>query len=239
MKDILEAGLRELNVSYLPVDHVVDLLYSYSNELLSKNEVMNLTAITEPSEVARLHMLDCAAAASLLPLEGKQLIDVGTGAGFPGMVLKLLCPSLELTMLDSLKKRLDWLDTLIAQYALTDTHTIHARAEEAAQNSQHRERYDIATARAVASLPILCELCVPFLRTGGVFLAMKSVGCDEEIHAAKAALPLLGATVRDVVDYRIPTCDIVHRAILIEKINPTPAKYPRSFAKIKKMPLGV
>ena len=162
MKTILTSGLAQLCLDTPP--QAADQLAQYGQMLLEKNQVMNLTAIREPEQVARLHMLDCAALAGLVDLKGKTLIDVGTGAGFPGLPLKILVPSLELTLLDSLNKRLDWLEEVAGTLRLEGVRTVHARAEEQALVKGFRDSFDFATARAVADLRVLCELCLEIHR---------------------------------------------------------------------------
>ena len=198
---------------------------------------MNLTAITEPEQVANLHMLDCAALLNLCSWEGRRLLDVGTGAGFPGMVLKILVPSLDTTLLDSLNKRLEWLSETCGALELKGIRTVHARAEEKGNDPAFREQFDLVTSRAVAELRTLCELCLPYVRVGGLFLAMKSVESDGELAAAGPALKALGGALESAADYRIPGTEVRHRVIILKKITETPKKYPRTFAKIKKNPL--
>ena len=205
--------------------------------LLEKNQVMNLTAIREPEQVARLHMLDCAALAGMVDFKGKTLIDVGTGAGFPGLPLKILVPSLELTLLDSLNKRLEWLEEVARALSLEGVRTVHARAEEQALVKGFRDSFDFATARAVADLRALCELCLPFVKPGGTFQAMKSTGSDQELSDAAHAIQLLGGRVREVRDYLIPGTQVTHRVVIIQKVAPTLKGYPRRWAKIQKSPL--
>ena len=231
MRDILVKGLAQLGLS----DHAVPQLEAYASLLLEKNKVMNLTAITAPQEVATLHLLDCAALLTMADLRGKRAIDVGTGAGFPGMPLRILKDDFDLTLLDSLGKRVHWLSEVCAELQLKRVDCVHARAEEFAM--QHREQFDIATSRAVAQLSVLSELCLPLVKVGGQFAAMKSVDTEEEITAAKSAIRTLGGRIARVEDYTIPTSDVVHRLVLIEKVSPTPRAYPRAFAKIKKAPL--
>lgn len=203
--------------------------------LLEQNRVMNLTAITEPQAVARLHFADCLALLRIVPFSGKRVIDVGCGAGFPGVPLKLGEPSLDLTLLDSLGKRVAWLEEVCGTLGLKRVECVHARAEEFAAG--HRESYDLAVSRAVAQLNVLCELALPLVKVGGQFLAMKSVGTEEEIAAAKGAIRTLGGKIVKVGDYTIPTSGVTHRVVVIEKVSPTPPRYPRAFAKIKKQPL--
>ncbi len=231
MKDILVKGLAQLGLS----DHAVPQLEAYASLLLEKNKVMNLTAITAPQEVATLHLLDCAALLTMADLRGKRAIDVGTGAGFPGMVLRIMEPDFDLTLLDSLGKRIDFLREVCASLSLERVDCVHARAEEFA--ADHRQQYDVAMSRAVANLNVLCELALPLVKVGGQFLAMKSVSSDEEIQGARGAIGQLGGRIADIRDYTVPETQVRHRLVVIEKIKDTPAIYPRSFARIKKAPL--
>lgn len=231
MEQILREGLAALS---LPTDAAVPLM-AFSAQLLETNKVMNLTAITEPEDVARLHLLDCAALLNITDFRGKRVVDVGTGAGFPGMPLRILEPDFDLTLLDSLGKRIAFLQRVCDEMGLQRVTCIHARAEEFA--AKHREQYDIATSRAVAALNVLCELTLPLVKVGGRFLAMKAVDSDDEIRTAKSAVAQLGGKVEDIRDYTIPGTDITHRVVVIGKVKPTPAAFPRAFAKIKKAPL--
>lgn len=212
-----------------------DQLLTFAEMLLEKNQVMNLTAITEPVDVAQLHLLDCAAVLTLADLKGKTVVDVGTGAGFPGMPLQILEPTAKLTLLDSLNKRIGFLQEVCDALNLKHTRCVHGRAEEYARD--HREKFDYATSRAVAALNVLCELALPMVKVGGAFLAMKSVDCDEELRQAKSAIAQLGGTVESVRDYTIPGTDVRHRLITIRKVKSSPASFPRTFARIKKNPL--
>lgn len=231
MEPILRQGLETLG---LPTD-AIPQLQQYAKLLLETNKVMNLTAITDPKDVATLHFLDCAALLTLADFHGKTVVDVGTGAGFPGMPLRLVEPTIRLTLLDSLGKRVNFLQTVCDDLGLADVACIHGRAEEFA--AEHRETFDLAVSRAVAALPVLCELCLPLVKPGGKFLAMKSVESDAELAAAQHAIAILGGAVEAVRDYAIPGTDVRHRLIVVEKVKKTPEKYPRMFAKIKKNPL--
>ena len=231
MKELLCRGLTELGLDAARADTLV----RFAEALVAKNEVMNLTAITEPTAVAQLHLLDSAALLRYAPLSGKRVVDVGTGAGFPGMPLRILQDDFDLTLLDSLGKRVNWLSEMCAELGLQRVECVHARAEEFA--AKERERFDYAVSRAVASLNVLSELCLPLVKVGGRFIAMKSVDSEEEIAEAKSAIKTLGGKIVAVEDYLIPTSDVTHRLVVIEKITPTPGKYPRAFAKIKKQPL--
>ena len=237
MKDIISAGLTQLGLSDRTPQSAPEQLALYGRLLLEKNQVMNLTAIREEAGVARLHMLDCAALLNVADFEGKTLIDVGTGAGFPGLPLKILCPTLTVTLLDSLGKRVDWLNEVSAQLGLQGVTAIHARAEEQALVKGFRDGFDFATARAVADLRLLCELCLPYVKVGGAFLAMKSVESDEELEHAAHCIKLLGGRVETRADYTVPGTDIVHRVVIIRKVAPTLKGYPRKWAKIQKTPL--
>jgi len=237
MPDILEEILREgLSQLSLPADEeTLGRFRVYYENLEKYNRVMNLTAITGEVDAARLHFLDCAQLAAAVELREKSLIDVGTGAGFPGMVLKILCPELKLTLLDSLDKRLDFLRDTCERLGFADLNLVHARAEEPPEG--FRESFDYASARAVARLNVLCELCLPYVKPGGAFLAMKGPELDAEIKEAYVALKTLGGTVERQIAYSIPGTDFDHRIALIRKTASSPKKYPRRWAQIKKKPL--
>ena len=232
MREILASGLRELGLT--ATEEQLAALEQFAGLLEEKNKVMNLTAIHGPEDIARLHFLDCAALLPLIPTAGRTLADVGSGAGFPGIVLKILSPETRLTSLDSLGKRIEFQREAAEALGLADTELLCARAEELADR---RESFDIVTSRAVARLSILAELCLPLVKTGGVFAAMKGPAPEEELAEAKRGIALLGGGKVRVERYRIPGTDVIHSAVLIEKLRPTPAKYPRRYAQIKKQPL--
>lgn len=237
MKQIITQGLTDLGLTGLIPEQAAQQLTDYGHALLEKNKVMNLTAIREEDKVAQLHMLDCAALLNYVNFEGKTLIDVGTGAGFPGLPLKILCPTLDVTLLDSLNKRVDWLNEVSEELGLSGVRAIHARAEEQAQKKGFRDSFDFASARAVAELRLLCELCLPYVKVGGFFLSMKSVDSDRELEEAARCIKLLGGRVQNVHDYTIPGTDVSHRLVVIQKVAPTLKGYPRRWAKIQKEPL--
>lgn len=232
MKQALLSGLTTLDRTLEPAQ--VDAFCAFGDALLEKNQVMNLTAITEPSAVAQLHFLDCMALLNLADFRDKAVIDVGCGAGFPGVPLKIAEPSIHLTLLDSLKKRVDWLAEVLPGLGV-EAECVSARAEEYA--ADHRECYDFAVSRAVARLNMLAELCLPLVTVGGTFIAMKSVDSDAEISQAARAISLLGGRVEKILDYTVPGTDTLHRAVVIQKVKKTPGQYPRRFAKIKQSPL--
>ena len=231
MEALLQNGLTALGLSAESIPR----LRRFSELLLEKNKVMNLTAITEERDVATLHLLDSAAMLTMADFSGKKVVDVGTGAGFPGMPMRIVMEDFSLTLLDSLGKRIDFLKDCCRDLGFGDVECVHARAEEFA--ASHRESYDFAVSRAVANLSVLSELALPLVKVGGQFLAMKSVDSEEEISAAKSAIKTLGGKISRVEDYTIPGTDVTHRVVVIDKVSPTPAKYPRAFAKIKKQPL--
>lgn len=208
-------------------------LCRFGREVVEQNQVMNLTAITEDAAVAKLHLLDSLMPLKLMPMGGKKLIDVGCGAGFPGVPLKIACPELELTLLDSLGKRINWLESTALPRLGVEARCITARAEEAVADL--RESFDFATSRAVARLNILLELTAPFVKVGGFVLALKGTAAREELREAKNAIRRLGLETRQVAVF--PMDGTEHAVIVLEKVAPTPAQYPRRYAKIKANPL--
>ena len=230
MDELLRAGFAALG---LPLDAAALARFqTYYTLLDERSKVMNLTAIHGETDVAQLHFLDCIALLNAADFHGKRVIDVGCGAGFPGVPLKIAEPSIRLTLLDSLAKRMNWLSETLPALGV-DAEIITARAEEFA--AQRREQYDLATSRAVARLNVLAELCLPYVRVGGKFLAMKGALAQEEVEEARRGIEKLGGHVSRIFEY--PVADAVHKAVVIEKLRPTPPQYPRAFAKIKKSPL--
>ena len=231
MKPILQSGLSRLGVE-LP-DETVDRLVSFGEAVLEKNRVMNLTAITDPDQAAELHLLDSLTLLKVLPLAGKSLLDVGTGAGFPGVPLKLAVPSLRLTLLDSLQKRMRWLEDEALPALDLEARFLSGRAEEFA--AHYRERFDVVTSRAVARLNLLCELCLPYVHEGGYFLAMKGAQAGEELTEAAKAIRTLGGSFERTETFEIGGA--AHTVVVIRKTAHTPPQYPRAWSRIKQKPL--
>ena len=231
MKETLQAGLPELGLA-LP-EEICQRLCDFGAAMVRQNEVMNLTAITEPAPVAKLHLLDSLTVLCCADLKGKQIIDVGCGAGFPGVPLAIACPEAKITLLDSLAKRMNWLDTVLPQLGVANARTITARAEEAV--ADRREKFDFATSRAVARLNILLELTAPYVRVGGKVLAMKGAAAREELEESRNAIKRLGLKLEGVREFQIDGA--THCVIVLKKVSPTPPQYPRRYAKIKQSPL--
>ncbi len=232
MEKILESGFLELGVTV--TKNQTDKLIRYSELLCEWNEKINLTAICDTEGIARKHFLDSATALLTGFVQGK-VIDVGTGAGFPGLVLKVLKPEIELTLLDSLGKRINFLKVVSEEIDAPATF-IHARAEDAGRAC--REQFDTVVSRAVANMSVLSELCLPFLKVGGYFLALKGPLADEELNAAKKAIYILGGEVDSVFSAKIPGTDLNHKIIVIKKVRHTPQQYPRKPGIATKNPIG-
>jgi 16S rRNA (guanine(527)-N(7))-methyltransferase RsmG len=233
-RQLLIENLENLQLPY--TQPMLDQLETYARLLVEWNQKMNLTAITSPEGIAVLHFADSLTLLSSMPLTGKEsMLDIGTGAGFPALPVKIFCPDLQLSLMDSLNKRLTFLREVLDTLALSAT-IYHSRAEESAQKPQLREQFDVVTARAVASLQVLAEYCLPYVKVGGYFVAMKGPSCPEELEAAQKAITLLGGKVKRVDKYQLTDGSQRHIAI-IEKVASTPAKYPRHGSKIAKKPL--
>lgn len=210
----------------------------YYELLIEWNEKINLTAITEPQEVAVKHFIDSVSAWDEKRFEGtKSIIDVGTGAGFPGIPLKIFQPQLKLVLLDSLNKRIKFLQTVVDELQLDNVECIHARAEEGAKNPKLRENFDIAVSRAVARLPVLAEYCIPFVKVGGTFAALKGMKFAEEAEEGKKALQILGGSEPVSVEKKLPGLDDKRAVIYVKKIKSTSKKYPRKAGTPDKDPL--
>lgn len=226
-----EYGLNLTEDQISAFNKYYELLYEW-------NKKINLTAITEPKDVAIKHMVDSLSCFKAdLFKENTSLIDVGTGAGFPGLPLKIFYPSLKLTLLDSLNKRVKFLQLVVDELGLKDVEVIHARSEEAARNKIYREKFDLATARAVARLPIICEYCLPFVKDGGTFIALKGRQYEEEATQAQKAIKVLGGEISDIMPVKLPEIDDKRAVIYIKKIKSTPKTYPRKAGTPERNPI--
>lgn len=228
MESVLRAGLPDLGLTLR--DTQIQQLLDFGIAVLEQNRVMNLTAVKEPEAFARLHLLDSLSLLAIAKLDGLSVLDVGTGAGFPGVPLKIACPSLNLTLLDSTEKKIRWLNRILPTLGIA-AQAVSARAEEFAP------QFDVVTSRAVARLPLLCELCQPRLHPGGWFYALKGAEGELEASEAAGAIHILGGTIRKIETLTLPGGE-KRVLIAIEQTRPCPAGYPRSWGQIKKRPLN-
>ena len=231
---IISLGANELDI-ILPPDAGA-AFRAYYDFLEEHGQNVNLTAIAGAKEVACLHFLDSLALLKTADFTNATVIDIGSGAGFPGVPLIIAKPSMSLTLLDATGKRITFLNDLCVKLGIT-AKCVNSRAEEAAHLTEFREQYDIAVSRAVAKLNVLCELCLPFVKKGGKFIAMKSIDSADEVNEAQSSIATLGAKIERFYDYTLHDTNVTHRAIIINKTDNTPDKYPRRFAKIQKSPL--
>ena len=232
MESILRTGSAQLDITL--DDTQIRQLQDYALLLQDWNERMNLTAITDDTGIAQKHFLDSLTALCTNRVQGR-VIDVGCGAGFPGLVLKIAKPEISLTLLDSLQKRIRFLETVTAELNLSGVEFVHARAEDGARRV--REQFDTVVSRAVANMTVLSELCLPILKVGGYFLALKGPLADAELQAAERAIVILGGKVEEVFSAQIPGTDLSHKIIIVKKVRQTPRQYPRKAGIPAKMPL--
>lgn len=232
----LEKALNELGIQY--TENMISQFEGYRNGVIEWNEKVNLTAITDPQEFVVKHFIDSVLCVGFDEYKAaKKVIDVGTGAGFPGVPLAILSQDKEFTLMDSLNKRLKIIDELSAGIGLANVQTVHARAEELARNKAHREKYDICVSRAVANLTTLSEYCLPFINVGGYLLAYKGPDAEAELADAKKAISILGGQVEKMEKAQLDDFGLDHRIIFIKKVKNTPAKYPRKAGTPSKEPL--
>lgn len=235
MKNLIINGSKKLNI---PLNEKqLSQFLDYADILREWNEKINLTAITDDEGIATKHFLDSLTAFKTGVVKGK-VIDVGTGAGFPGVVLKIANPEIELTLLDSLNKRIVFLNDLCERLSIGDVETVHARAEDGGRDRKYRGQFDTVVSRAVARLSVLSEWCMPFLKQGGYFLALKGPLADAELNDARRAVKILGGKIEDVMEADIPFTDLKHKIIIIKKVGQTPLKYPRKSGIATKTPIG-
>ena len=232
----LEKGLKEFGIS-LSIEQMGQLV-RYYEILVEWNEKMNLTAITDFNEVLMKHFLDSLSIVKAVDMSKvENMIDVGTGAGFPGIPIKIVFPNVQVTLLDSLDKRIKFLNHVIDMLKLENIDTYHGRAEDFAKPDKLREKYDLVVSRAVANLNSLSEYCIPYVKEGGLFVSYKAETAEEEMKAAKGAIFLLGGKEKEVIHFNLPTTDITRNLCVIEKKNKTPGKYPRKAGLPTKDPL--
>ncbi|MDU3337143.1 16S rRNA (guanine(527)-N(7))-methyltransferase RsmG [Paraclostridium bifermentans] len=234
--DILKKGIEDLGLKCS--DETIDKFSKYREILVEWNQKMNLTGIEEEKEVYIKHFLDSVAAVKKDYIkDGMSIIDVGTGAGFPGLPLRICLENSKVTLLDSLNKRINFLSEVCTNINIDDIELIHGRAEDFGKDEKYREQYDIATARAVAGLPILMEFCVPFIKVGGYFVCLKGPNADTELEESRKAMEVLGLEFVEKIDVELPEIELKHNIVVFKKVNSTPAKYPRKAGKPVKTPI--
>lgn len=235
MKEYLIQAAKEIEISFS--EKQLEQFQIFYEMLIETNKSLNLTAITDMKEVVLKHFIDSIALMKYLNLENKKIIDVGTGAGFPGIPLAIMYPKTDFTLMDSLNKRLHFINQVIVQCEMSNVQTVHGRAEDLGRDSSHREQYDYCLSRAVASLPVLLELCTPFVKVGGQFVSYKSELIDEELKNASNAMSVLRCQMKEQYSYTIPNTDFYRTFVLFDKIEKVSKKYPRQAGKPKKSPL--
>ncbi|TDT50491.1 16S rRNA (guanine(527)-N(7))-methyltransferase RsmG [Fonticella tunisiensis] len=236
IRDLLIDGARKYNIDI--DDEKIEKLIAYKKILVEWNKRINLTSIIDDEGIAKKHFIDSMSLFKSGKIDDNStLIDVGTGAGFPGIVVKIMNPDLKVVLLDSLNKRINFLNEVISQLGLKDIETIHGRAEDIARRDGYRESFDIATARAVANMTVLSEYCLPFVKVGGYFIAMKGPSAEEEVNMAKNAIGTLGGRYLEIINAEIPGDELEHKIVIVEKIKNTDRKYPRKAGLVEKKPI--
>ncbi len=235
IEELLAESCKKINIEL--TEKQIKQFIDYKDMLLEWNEKFNLTAITDEREIILKHFVDCLAISAGAELAGKKIIDVGTGAGFPGVPVKIAFPDTQMTLLDSLNKRITFLEELKNKLGLENVTCIHSRAEDGGADKNLREGFDLCISRAVANLAVLSEYCLPFVKVGGCFISMKGPDVKDELNESEKAIKVLGGEVKEVKLINIPETDINHSLIIIKKIKPTPSKYPRKAGKAKKEPI--
>nr|WP_317357207.1 16S rRNA (guanine(527)-N(7))-methyltransferase RsmG [uncultured Tyzzerella sp.] len=235
MKDLLKKACNELNLNIN--DNQIDKFLNYKNILLQWNEKINLTAITDDREIILKHFIDCLTVCKFVNFNNKTFIDVGTGAGFPALPIKIFYENSLPTLLDSLNKRINFLKCVGQELNLQNINYVHSRAEDAGQDNIFREKYDFCVSRAVANLSVLAEFDLPFVKVGGYFIALKGPLLDKELIDAKKAITTLGGEIEKIETVKIPFTDIEHKLVFIKKLRQTPNQYPRKAGKVSKSPI--
>ncbi len=230
-----KAGLAQLDITLN--EKQFQQFMDYYELLIERNKVMNLTAITDLKEVITKHFIDSLAMVKAIRPGKEKLLDIGTGAGFPGIPLKIAFPELNIVLLDSLKKRLSFLDEVINQLGLEGICTLHGRAEDYGRDTGYREQFDLCVSRAVAKLSSLSEYCIPYVKVGGSFISYKSGNMEEELTSSKKAIKLLGAELKEVIEYQLPNTEMQRTLIVLKKKEHTSKNYPRTAGKPSKEPL--
>lgn len=235
LNDLLISSVEFLNLNIELTDKMLKQFITYKDKILEWNKNINLTAIIDEKDIILKHFIDSISILKVINLNNKNisLIDIGTGAGFPGIPVKIVNPSLKLTLVDSLNKRIKFLNHIIDSLELENVVAIHSRAEDLGKDSLFRENFDIATSRAVANMKVLCEYNLPFVKVGGKFIALKGPNINDELLEAKENIKLLGGEIEDIKYINIPKTDIKHTLIIVNKIHQTNTKYPRKSGKIK------
>lgn len=236
MKKLIKDACSELNLEI--DDYKIEQFLKYKKLIIEWNKKINLTSITEPKEIVLKHFIDCLTINKFLNFNEENIIDVGTGAGFPGLPIKIFNPNIKLTLLDALNKRINFLDIVIKQLDLKNVILKHSRAEDIAKDQDFREKFDFCLSRAVANLSVLAEYTLPFVKCGGSIICLKGPSVLQEIEIAKNAINILGGEIEDIKESKIPFSDIIHYIVFIKKIRQTPSKYPRKQNKIAKCPIN-
>ena len=235
-EEILINGCKLYNIDIS--QEQINMLLKYMDMLKKWNKNVNLTSIVDDEGIIKKHFLDSISIFNTgLIKDSVSLVDVGTGAGFPGIPIKIINPTVKVTLIDSLKKRVNFLDEVIGELKLKDINAVHGRCEDFANQKDYREQYDIATARAVASFPVLCEYCLPYVKIGGSFIAMKGPSVIEELDVSSNAVKVMGGELKEVIDTNIYGEDLNHKLVVVKKKKLSPIKYPRKAGKIEKNPI--
>ena len=234
--DIMNTASSDVNLHF--DEDTYNKFMQYKDMIKDWNEKINLTAIIEDEQIVKKHFIDCIKIFKFTPLkEAKSIIDIGTGAGFPGIPIKIIKPEINVVLLDSLNKRIKFLNEVINKIDLNNITTIHGRAEDFSRKAEYREKFDVAVSRAVANLAVLSELCIPYVKVGGYFVAMKGPSVEEEIKAGKNAVSMLGGKIEDIIKVEIENSDLNHNLVIIKKIKETHKAYPRKAGTAVKNPL--